>query len=127
MATVFFKMVCIVFYYLLTTLIIHDKCSAQPHDEFLEFQEMEKIQTFNGQRLASQDAKVFERDVFTNLQCLDICLRTEQCASIDVKEEYSKKICRINRASQEHFLEDSDNWSHINISAQYLRKVSLHM
>ncbi|XP_078381617.1 uncharacterized protein LOC144664370 isoform X2 [Oculina patagonica] len=123
MATLFFKMVCIVFCNVLTTLIIHDKCSAQPHDKLLEFQEKKKLRTFNGQRLASQEAKVFERDVLSNLQCLDICLRTEQCASVDIKETNSKKICRVNRASQEHFLEDKDNWSHINISAQYLRKI----
>ena len=127
MATLFFKIFCSVFYYVTVTLITYNKCLAQPHDELLEFQEMAKLQTFKGQRLVSQDAKVFDHDVFTNLQCLDICLRTEQCTSVDVREAHSKKICRVNRASQEHFLEDRVNWSHINISAQYLRKVSLHV
>lgn len=124
MATVFFKMVCIVPFYVLTTLMNQNNCSVQALDDF---EEMVRIQTFKGQRLAAQNAKLFERDVFTNSQCLDTCLRTEQCASVDVKEANSKKICRINCASQEHFLEDSDSWTHISISAQYLRTVSLHL
>lgn len=127
MATLIFNLVSMVCYFAFATRIIYGKCSAQHEDEFLKFQRMEKIQTFNGQRLADRNANAFDQDVFTNSQCLDICLRTEQCASVDVKTENSMKICRINRASHEHFLEDKDNWSHINISAQYLRKVSFHM
>lgn len=125
MASLFLKMFFIVFYYGLTEFVIHSKCSAQPHSTYIEFQETVKIQTFSGKRLTSRDAKVFDRDVFTNLQCLDICLRTEQCASVDVKETNSKKICRVNRASQSYYLEDEDNWSHINISGENLRKVRL--
>lgn len=120
MASLFLKMFFIVFYYGLTEFAIHSKCSAQPHNTCIEFQE-----TISGKRLTSRDAKVFDRDVFTNLQCLDICLRTEQCASVDVRETNSKKICRVNRASQSYYLEDEDNWSHINISGENLRKVRL--
>lgn len=127
MATLIFNLVSMVCYFAFATRIISGKCSAQHEDQFLKFQRMVKIQTFNGQRLADRYANVFDRDVFTNLQCLDICLRTERCASVDVKAENSKKICRINRASHEHLLEDKVNWSHINISAQYLREVSLRM
>ena len=125
MATLIFKMFFILFYHGLMELANHSKISAQPLSAFMEFQEIVRIQTFRGKRLASRDAQVFYRDVFTNLQCLDICLRTEQCASVDVKETNSKKICRINLPSQWYYLEDKDNWSHINISGEYFRKVRL--
>lgn len=126
MRTVCFKMVPIVFYFAFTTLRIHaTRCSAQ--NEFFEFQKLIKNQTFSRQRLAGQDAKVFDREVFTTLQCLDICLRTEQCDSIDIKEAVTKKICRINRASRNNFLQNRKNWFHINIGTQALRKVSLHI
>jgi len=127
MTTLFSKMFFIVFFYGLLELAIHSKSSAQPQSAFIEIQEIVTIRTFTGKRLYSRDAEVFDRDVFTNFQCLDICLRTEQCASVDVKETNSKKLCRVNRASQFHYLENKDNWSHINISGEDLRKVSLDM
>lgn len=127
MATLLFQMVFMVFYHGLMELTSHSTSSAQPVSAFTEFQEIVRIQTFSGKRLTSRDAKVFDRGVFTNLQCLDICLRTEQCASVDVKETNSKKICRINLPSQSYYLENKDNWSHINISEEYLRKVRLDM
>ena len=127
MTTLFSKMVFIVFFYGVVDLAIHSKSSAQPHSAFIEIQEILTIRTFTGKRLYSRDAEVFDRDVFTNFQCLDICLRTEQCASVDVKETNSKKLCRVNRSSQFHYLENKDNWSHINISGKDLRKVSLDM
>ena len=127
MATLFFKIFFIVFYHGLLELANPIKISAQPVSAFIEFQETVRIQTFNGKRLASRDAQVFYHDVFTILQCMDICLRTEQCASVDVKETNSKKICRVNLPSQWYHLEDKDNWSHINISGEYLRKVRLDM
>lgn len=117
----------IVFFYGVLELAIHSKSSAQPRSAFTEIQEIVTIRTFTGKRLYSWDAEVFDRDVFTNFQCLDICLRTEQCASVDVKETNSTKLCRVNRPSQFHYLENKDNWSHINISGEDLRKVSLDM
>lgn len=117
----------IVFFYGVVDLAIHSKSSAQPRSAFIEIQEIVTIRTFTGKRLYSRDAEVFDRDVFTNFQCLDICLRTEQCASVDIKETNSKKLCRVNRPSQFHYLENKDNWSHINISGEDLRKVSLDM
>ena len=123
MATLFLKMFFIVFYHGLMEFANHSKSSAQPQSAFIEFQEILKMQTFRGKRLTSQEARGFDRVVFTNWQCLDICLRTEQCASVDVKETNSKKICRVNLPSQSYYLEDKDNWLHINISGEYLRKV----
>ena len=127
MATLFLNVLFIVFYYGLMELAIHSKSSAQPHSAFITFQEIVRIRTFSGKRLSSRDAKVFDRVVFTNLQCLDICLRTEQCASVDVKETNSKKLCRVNLQSQSYYLEDKRDWSHINISGDDLRKVRLDM
>ena len=127
MAAPFFKMFLIVLYHGLLELANPSKTTTQIVSAFMEFQETVRIQTFSGKRLASRDAYLFDRDVFTDLQCLDICLRTEQCSSVDVKETNSKKICRVNLPSQWHYLEDKDNWSHINISGEYLRKVRLDM
>lgn len=127
MTTLFSKMSFIVFFYGVVDIAIYSKSSAQPHSAVIEIQEILTIRTFTGKRLYSRDAEEFDRDVFTNFQCLDICLRTEKCASVDVKETNSKKLCRVNRPSQFHYLENKDNWSHINISGEDLRKVRLDM
>lgn len=127
MASLVLNMIFIIFYHGLMELAGHSKSSAQPRSAFKEFQEILRIQTFSGKRLTSRDGQVFDHGVFTNLQCLDICLRTEQCASVDVKEADSKKICRVNLPSQSYYLEKKDNWSHINISGEYLGKVRLNV
>ena len=120
----FLKVLWVVLYYLLLALRMHNAC---PENKLLEFQKMIDSQTFSGHRLADMDMIVFEHDVFTNLQCLDLCLRTKQCASIDVKKGNPQKLCRVNREGLEYFLEERNDWTHINIGSQALRKVSLNM
>lgn len=116
------KMACFISCYILTWLRMYRSCSE---GEFAEFEKIVLMQTLKGHRLAAKEADFFDHDVFSKLQCLDLCLRTEDCASVDFKETCPRNICRINRAtkSRMRFLED-ENWSHLNISAQDLGQVS---
>ena len=63
--------------------------------------------------------------IFSVLQCLDICLRTTHCFSVDINLDHPRKICRINPLfeTRKHFLVKDENWKHVNISAKHLRKV----
>lgn len=80
---------------------------------------------FKGKRL-SVDAKkptYLTHPVFTSLQCLDLCLRFDQCVSFDFLASH-ENICRINRITQHTMpLVEDRNWTHFNLSVVYLRKV----
>lgn len=81
---------------------------------------------FKGKRLSVDEKKptyLVTHSVFTSLQCLDFCLRTDQCVSFDFLASH-ENICRINRETQ-HLtpLVEDRNWTHFNMSAVYLRKV----
>ena len=94
---------------------------------FLEFQEIIDNKTIDGYLLANTNSVIFEKDVFTNLQCLDLCLRTKQCASIDVKKKNTKRSCRVNRVAPKYFIAENDDGTHINISSKALEEVSVSM
>ena len=66
----------------------------------------------------------FEKDVFTNLQCLDLYLRIKVCASIDIKKQNTQRSCRLNRANPKYFIIENDDWTHINVSSRALEEVS---
>ena len=121
LAMLYLKTVSFVSFYILTWFRV---CLACSETRFTEFQKTVKMRTLKGQRLAIEDTGFqFHHEVFTELQCLDKCLRAEQCDSVDIREGYSKKICRINRVTknQTRLIRD-ENWSHLSV--QYLREVS---
>ncbi|XP_078380767.1 uncharacterized protein LOC144663632 [Oculina patagonica] len=78
--------------------------------------------------------KLSKQHVFTKMECLDICLRTAECGSFDMKRSLSKNttktfwVCIINRRvnSQGTIPEvsrQSKAWIHFNISSQDLQEV----
>lgn len=92
----------------------------------------ERIQNriYTGKRLSGATT-FLTRVVFTTLECLDICLRFDQCVSFDFQALSShENICRIyyDRGIQDiletmPFVEET-NWTHFNLSSAYLREVS---
>ena len=125
LAMLYLKTVTFVSFYILAWF---RACLACSKTRFTEFPKTVILRTLKGRRLAIEEDTGFQfyHEVFTELQCLDICLRTEQCDSVDVREGYSKKTCRINRVTKNHTrLIRDENWSHLDISAQYLREVSV--
>ena len=125
LAMVYLKTACVISYFIFSWF---GMCHACVENEFAIFQEKVLMKTLKGHRLARNGAEVSDHDVFTQLQCLDICLRTERCASVDVKETYPTKICRINRApkTRKRLLED-ESWSHLSMSTRDLGMVSLRI
>lgn len=78
--------------------------------------------------------KLFGQMVFTKMACLDICLRTAERGSFDVKQKYSKNarktfwICVINRRVNSQGTRprsgQHSGWIHFSLSSHDLQKVS---
>ena len=77
--------------------------------------------------------RIIETIVRTKMECLDICLRTSQCASFTLKAVRHKRgtrtawICLINKVanfSQKMATHDSKGFIHFSISASKLQQVS---
>ena len=99
------------------------------------FQEILQSLEEPGRLEADGDVKLSQRPVFTKMQCLDICLRTSECGSFDMKETQSEKgtqkswICVINRRVDfEGTILDltgkTTGWIHFPVTSQELREVS---
>ena len=116
----YLKLVSLVPFCSLTWLQIYLACDE---NQFAKFKDLVEMRTFRSHRLDT-GTSAFDYEALTTMQCLDICLRTTHCASVDIKESSLKTICRINRATKtpKRFFEDK-NWSHLNMSAQDLSKV----
>ena len=101
---------------------VHLACDG---DEFQKFQERVQMRTFSGTRMHLAPNAFDHEQIFSVLQCLDICLRTTHCFSVDINLDHPRKICRINPLfeTRKHFLVKDENWKHVNISAKHLRKV----
>jgi len=96
-----------------------------------KFQEMLQRKQQPGRLKPNDNMKLFEQRVYTKIECLDICLRTAECGSFDVKQKDLRNarkkswICVINLKSQVLRLVDRDNgWIHFSLSSQDLQKVS---
>ncbi|KAM7431141.1 hypothetical protein ABFA07_018252 [Porites harrisoni] len=101
---------------------VHLACDG---DEFQKFQERVQMRTFSGSRMDLAPNTFDHEQIFSVLQCLDICLRTTHCFSVDINLDHPRKICRINPLfeTRKHFLVKDENWKHVNISAKHLRKM----
>ena len=103
---------------------------------FGNFQQMPQICQEPGRLEPEATMKLFQQQVFTQLECLDICLRTAECGSYDVKQTYLENhrkaffwICVINRrANSQHLTpklgREQSGWTHFSVSSQDLQKVS---
>ena len=83
---------------------------------------------FAGKRISEETSPtLLTRDIFTAMECLDICLRLHYCLSFDFMQSAwsNEKICRIYGNEQDTMpLVSEHDWTHFNMSSLYLRKVS---
>ena len=102
---------------------------------FGNFQEMLQRYQQPGRLKPKASMKLFQQQVFTHMECLDICLRTAECGSYDVKQRYLDNprkpfwICVINRRVNSQGLtpilrDNQKGWTHFSVSSQDLQKVS---
>ena len=88
-----------------------------------------------GRLEADGGTKLSQRPVFTKMQCLDICLRTSECGSFDMKQTQSEKgtrkswICVINRrvefeGTNADLTDKTAGWIHFRVTSQELQEVS---
>ena len=99
------------------------------------FQDLLQVRQLLGRFRPNLGLKLSRQPVFTKLGCLDICLRTADCDSFDVKRAKSKNgeatlwICSINRRvnSQDTMPEltgQNKGWIHFSVSSQDLHQVN---
>lgn len=119
--TGFLKVSWLLLYCVMSSTRINNSCQQ---NGLLRFKEIIDSNRIGGHRLADMNMIVFEKDVFTNLQCLDLCLRIKVCASIDIKKQNTQRSCRVNRANPKYFIIENDDWTHINVSSRALEEVS---
>lgn len=79
----------------------------------------------HGKRLSRTIPSLLSRGVFTILECLDMCLRFDRCASFDLDTSRHQKVCKIHGAvkSRKPFVKD-ESWIHFDLSSEYLKQVS---
>ena len=92
-----------------------------------------------GRFQADGSIKLFRRTVFTKMECLDICLRTSQCGSFNMKQTQTGNgtrtvrkpwICVINRRvkNSKDTMPDptgeDTGWIHFPVTSQKLEEVS---
>lgn len=96
--TGFLKVSWLLLYCVMSSTRINNSCQQ---NGLLRFKEIIDSNRIGGHRLADMNMIVFEKDVFTNLQCLDLCLRIKVCASIDIKKtEHTEKLQSKPRKSK---------------------------
>nr|XP_058960873.1 uncharacterized protein LOC131787827 [Pocillopora verrucosa] len=118
--TGFLKVSWLLLYCVMSSTRINNSCQQ---NGLLRFKEIIDSNRIGGHRLADMNMIVFEKDVFTNLQCLDLCLRIKVCASIDIKKQNTQRSCRVNRANPKYFIIENDDWTHINVSSRALEEI----
>ncbi|KAL9964315.1 hypothetical protein ACROYT_G027939, partial [Oculina patagonica] len=102
---------------------------------FGNFQEILQGRQQPGRFHRNTGMKLSKQHVFTKTECLDICLRTAECGSFDMKQMQSNNttktfwVCIINRRvnSQGTIPEvsrQSKPWIHFTVSSQDLQEVS---
>lgn len=106
-------------------------------NSFKIFQEMSQRCQQPGRLDPRASMKLFHQKVFTQMECLDICLRTAECGSYDVKQKHLENprkpfwICVINRRVNSQALtpklgRKQKGWTHFPVSSQDLQKVSYY-
>ena len=105
------------------------------HNATKNFQEMLQSLQRPGRFEADGGIKLFRRTVFTKMECLDICLRTSECGSFNMKQSQSEKgtkkswICDINRrvnfeGTMSDLTDKNTGWIHFPVTSQKLQEVS---
>ena len=104
-------------------------------NRFGKFQEISQRCQEPGRLEPRASTKLFHQKVITQMECLDICLRTADCGSYDVKLKYLENprkpfwICVINQRVNSQSLAPKlvgkqNGWTHFSLSSQDLQKVS---
>ena len=103
------------------------------HNATKKLQEILQSLQQPGRLEADGAMKLSRRPVFTKMQCLDICLRTSECGSFDMKQTQSEKgtrkswICVINRrvdGTMPDITDKTAGWIHFRVTSQELQEVS---
>ena len=104
-------------------------------NHFRNFQEISQGCKEPGRLEPTASMRLFQQKVFTQMECLDICLRTSECGSLDMKQTQSEKgtqkpwICVINRrvvfeGTMLDLTDKNTGWIHFPVTSQELQRVS---
>lgn len=106
---------------------------------FGNFQEILQTRQLAGRSHKTTKMVISKQRVITKMECLDICLRTEECGSFDMNLKNKFWICLIivsrglinRRVNPQDTIPElvkqgsSKGWLHFNVSSQELHEVSL--
>ena len=104
-------------------------------NHFRNFQEISQGCKEPGRLEPTASMRLFQQKVFTQMECLDICLRTAECGSYDLRQRHLENprkpfwICVINRRDNSQSLtpklgHKKKGWTHFSVSSQDLQRVS---
>lgn len=112
-------------------ILVLSICCESCQNGYGKFQEILQRSQQPGRFKPKYNMTLFQQTVYTKVECLDICLRTAECGSFDVRQRdlnnARKKswICVINLKSQVLMPDDkAKGWIHFSLSSQDLQKVS---
>ena len=109
-------------------LVIYLHCKSC-QSAFGNFQEILQTRQQAGRFQKNSEMKLSRQPVFTKMECLDICLRTENCGSFGLRRKPEYWMCLIYRRLNSHgntpkLIRKYNEWMHVNVSSQELQKVS---
>ena len=118
----------VIFFLYFLSLSLANRATMLHLQEILQSQKPGRLE-------ANGEVKLSERPVFTKMECLDICLRTSECGSLDMKQTQSEKgtqkpwICVINRrvvfeGTMLDLTDKNTGWIHFPVTSQELQRVS---
>lgn len=117
------------FFYGFFLIFVFPQCCKTCHNATKNFQEILESLQQPGRFETDQSMMLFRRTVFTKMECLDVCLRTSECGSFDMKQTQSENgtwrswICVINRRVVVGTMLDQTGWIHFPVTSQELQEV----
>ena len=110
--------------------VCHRSCYSCQND-FKSFQKILKMRQQIGKIRRRLGMEISSQYVVSKLACLDACLRTTRCASLDLKKTPPNHIgqglwlCVINRQGRktQGLIAQESGWKHVNVSSQELLEV----
>lgn len=117
------------FFYGFFLIFVFPQCFKTCHNATKNFQEILESLQQPGRFETDESMMLFRRTVFTKMECLDVCLRTSECGSFDMKQTQSENgtmrswICVINRRVVVGTKLDQTGWIHFPVTSQELQEV----
>lgn len=101
-------------------------------NSFVSFEEILQRRQQTGKFPRDAALTLLRKRVFTNMECLDVCLRNTMCDFFEIKHVVAlnstrKWVCAIKRreiSMDAELIKSASGWIHFNVSSHELHQVS---